>query len=134
MGYKEYLASPEWKELAGRVKARDRGCVLCASTGQLEVHHRTYERLFNEELSDLTTLCARCHDAHHGNPSAGEAHQGNPVYRAMSDAIDRIRSHIDAATAAGDIVARNEWIRRLMDMHRLRLSSESTAVDMERNK
>jgi len=65
MGYQDYLKSPEWKELARRVKERDRCCVLCSSTKNLEAHHRTYVRVCNEELGDLVTVCDRCHTFYH---------------------------------------------------------------------
>jgi hypothetical protein len=65
MGYKEYLASPEWKELADKVKSRDKCCVLCGRTEQLEAHHRTYERIGVEELDDLVTVCNPCHVLFH---------------------------------------------------------------------
>ncbi len=61
--YKRYLASEKWQELR-RVKileARGR-CQLCYSPNDLEVHHRTYDRKFHEDPSDLTVLCHNCHD------------------------------------------------------------------------
>lgn len=65
MGYSEYLASPEWKALADKVKARDKCCVLCSSTKELEAHHRTYERIGIEEMDDLVTVCNPCHALFH---------------------------------------------------------------------
>lgn len=65
MGYSEYLASPEWRELANRVKVRDGCCVICGSTRRLQVHHRTYERIGCEKLTDLTTVCDACHALYH---------------------------------------------------------------------
>ena len=65
MGYKEYLASPEWEEMADAVKARDGCCVLCSSKNDLEAHHRTYERIGVEELDDLVTVCKPCHTLFH---------------------------------------------------------------------
>ena len=61
MGYKEYLASPEWAERRGRVIERDMTCVLCDSNKNLQVHHRSYENIGRERMKDLTTLCERCH-------------------------------------------------------------------------
>lgn len=31
-----------------------------------EVHHKTYERVGNEDLDDLEILCEDCHGKHHG--------------------------------------------------------------------
>ncbi len=65
--YREYLQSPEWKERAAL--ARERAgyrCQVCnAINVQLNVHHRTYERLGNEADGDLTVLCQPCHQIFH---------------------------------------------------------------------
>lgn len=42
--------------------ARDRGCRVCGSLKDLEIHHRTYARFGKEQLDDVTTLCSRCHE------------------------------------------------------------------------
>lgn len=68
MPYSEYLRSPEWQEK--RKKAlRFAGfkCQLCNSAERLNVHHRTYERLGQELLGDLITLCNDCHSIFHQN-------------------------------------------------------------------
>lgn len=61
--YLAYLKSEIWKSLSSRCKERDGfRCRVCNSNRNLEAHHRTYERIFCEELGDLTTLCEQCHD------------------------------------------------------------------------
>jgi len=64
--YRDYLESEEWqsKRLAAIARAGHR-CQLCNSAGALEVHHRSYARLFDEAPMDLTVLCQECHHAHH---------------------------------------------------------------------
>lgn len=32
----------------------------------LQVHHKTYDRIFREELDDLILLCPKCHKAEKG--------------------------------------------------------------------
>lgn len=65
--YHEYLRSTVWKKKRQRVLKRDRHrCTRCGSTKNLQVHHLTYDRIFRERLSDLTTLCAKCHMREHG--------------------------------------------------------------------
>lgn len=62
--YRAHLASAAWKIFAAQVRARDGNrCVTCDSDNseRLEVHHRTYERLGCENLSDCYTLCRACH-------------------------------------------------------------------------
>lgn len=62
VGYQTYLRSRRWKEKAKRAKRRaGYRCQICNSSMNLEVHHRTYERLGYEADDDLTVLCARCH-------------------------------------------------------------------------
>lgn len=38
-------------------------CQTCLSVEDLEVHHKTYERLGDELPEDLITLCRECHHA-----------------------------------------------------------------------
>lgn len=68
MPYSEYLQSDHWKGL--RIKALKKSnfrCQLCnTKTKVLNVHHNTYERRGEEELSDLIVLCEDCHKRHHG--------------------------------------------------------------------
>lgn len=60
--YQDYLQSFEWQIKRQQVIDIWGGrCALCNSGGSLEVHHRTYERLGNERLTDLLPLCDDCH-------------------------------------------------------------------------
>lgn len=61
--YEAYLQSPEWKALARqRRKIDGYRCRLCNRSDRLQVHHRTYDRQYHEDIEDLTTLCDECHD------------------------------------------------------------------------
>ncbi len=63
---KAYLASSQWKTIRTKVLTRDHyQCQLCNYTESLEVHHITYERFTNEDISDLVTLCRDCHQSIH---------------------------------------------------------------------
>lgn len=72
-GYKEayktvYLTSQHWKSLRLKVLNRDKHtCQTCNTKQHLQVHHLTYERLFQEDVSDLVTLCKGCHEATHAS-------------------------------------------------------------------
>ncbi len=60
--YENYLRSTHWKDVRRQVLMRDKHrCVDCGSRGLLQVHHLTYDRLGNERMTDLTTLCRSCH-------------------------------------------------------------------------
>jgi 5-methylcytosine-specific restriction endonuclease McrA len=69
--YREYLKSSEWavvRRLA--LEQADNACRMCGSTQQLDVHHRTYERLGSERLADVVVLCHKCHGDYHAKRQA----------------------------------------------------------------
>ena len=67
MNYREYICSRDWHEHPVRraeLEASGFRCRLCNGGGKatiIEVHHRTYENLGNEQPGDLTALCRDCH-------------------------------------------------------------------------
>lgn len=68
MPYEDYLRTIHWK--AAKKSALKRvgyRCQVCYAKGRLHVHHRTYERLGCELLSDLTVLCEPCHELFHAS-------------------------------------------------------------------
>jgi hypothetical protein len=66
MRYDEYMRSPEWAEQRKRALARAcYRCQGCNAEDNLEVHHRFYGDRGDEDLRDLTVLCAGCHTAVH---------------------------------------------------------------------
>lgn len=59
--YDRYIHSQEWRSKANQRLVID-GHVCQACGGEAtEVHHLTYERFKNEDMSDLVSLCRRCH-------------------------------------------------------------------------
>jgi len=81
--YAEYLESDDWKEKQKKaLKRAGYCCQVCNSEMQLNVHHRTYERVREEQDGDLTVLCHECHALFHGKSAEttadaiaeGEAH------------------------------------------------------------
>jgi hypothetical protein len=67
MTYRDYLCTEHWYSVRrNALAAAGRRCQLCNAADQvLDVHHRTYERLGKEKLSDLIVLCRSCHERHH---------------------------------------------------------------------
>lgn len=64
--YHHYLLSEEWKNKRRDVLAFwEYRCVLCYSDENVQVHHRTYERIGNERFTDLILLCDACHAKFH---------------------------------------------------------------------
>lgn len=66
--YDEYLKTDHWQQVRQEAHKRDGGrCRVCNSPENLNVHHRTYERLGEELPDDVTTLCQPCHEMFHAN-------------------------------------------------------------------
>ena len=72
----QYFKTPQWNTIRKQVLKRDNyKCVLCSNRipyAILDVHHITYDKLFNEPLDHLITLCQKCHTKIHedlGYPS-----------------------------------------------------------------
>lgn len=71
--YKQYLESDEWKvKREERLEKDGHRCVCCNSSDNLNVHHITYDRLKNESIYDLITLCRDCHEKLHKIQRDGE--------------------------------------------------------------
>ena len=65
--YREkYLELPAWKQVRQKVLERDSYLCICGERATY-VHHKTYENLGQELLSDLVALCKNCHDGYHGS-------------------------------------------------------------------
>ena len=59
--YEKYLKSPAWKVKRDAVEQRDGGQCVCGAQAT-EVHHKTYDNIGKEPLSDLVALCEECHE------------------------------------------------------------------------
>ena len=66
--YAVYLRTAHWRQVrvAALQQAKYR-CAKCRVGGRLDVHHRTYIHLGEEQryLKDLQVLCRTCHEAAH---------------------------------------------------------------------
>lgn len=68
--YYQYLHSEKWAGIKQRVRERDENnCQICGRNYNLQVHHKTYDHIFQEEnhLSDLILLCRSCHEDEHSS-------------------------------------------------------------------
>lgn len=64
--YSQYLDSDDWQSLRTQVFVRDNfTCQACHENPATQVHHLTYERVFQEHLSDLVAVCRPCHKLQH---------------------------------------------------------------------
>lgn len=60
--YKKYLSSFEWAAIRERVLARDQQiCQGCLLRNASQVHHLTYDNIFDELCFQLVSLCSECH-------------------------------------------------------------------------
>ena len=60
--YYVYLSTDKWKQKRKQVLDRDKNqCQICKKNEATEVHHLTYDRVFDEELEDLLSVCNLCH-------------------------------------------------------------------------
>ena len=59
--YQRYLESPRWRTLARAVRMRAKEkCEICLRADGEECAHLTYDRIFNELITDLLWLCKKC--------------------------------------------------------------------------
>jgi len=59
---KRYYCSREWAQRKTAVRERSKGtCERCHRDRASHVHHDTYDRLYNEAMTDLRDLCEACH-------------------------------------------------------------------------
>lgn len=103
MPYQAYLQTPEWQ--AKRDQALDKAghrCQLCNSNDSLNVHHRTYERRGNEELSDLTVLCRACHSLFHDRvPTEEQEYTFHPLSDIVQEFRERLDTHVSEGMSTG---------------------------------
>lgn len=66
--YRDYLKSDKWIEIRQyMIEMYGSTCQMCLKkTDKLQVHHLTYDNIFNEEPEDLILLCSKCHQREHG--------------------------------------------------------------------
>lgn len=61
--YAEYLLSDRWKDKRLRRLAMSNfACSACGSKQEVEIHHLTYARIFDEDMADLLPLCKAHHE------------------------------------------------------------------------
>jgi Zn finger protein HypA/HybF involved in hydrogenase expression len=62
--YSVYINSRHWRRtkiLFKHSKHHQGRCYVCGRKDRLHLHHKTYERIGHEELTDLQELCENCH-------------------------------------------------------------------------
>lgn len=101
MPYPAYLQSKHWQRQRREARSRANDhCQVCNSGVQLEVHHRTYDRLGCELPTDLFVLCYDCHDLFSKNGKLAK----EPVAEDLPRIVDTTLHH-DAATDDEDLLS-----------------------------
>lgn len=75
LGYRDYghyLRSPQWRSVKARYRASGLPQQCMCGSEDVQLHHKTYERVGAELLTDLTPLCANCHRMVHILERRGE--------------------------------------------------------------
>lgn len=71
--YPEYLKSDDWRAKRAIVLERDNNtCQACLRAPATQVHHKSYERVFDEPLFDLESVCDECHGKIHDKRTDAE--------------------------------------------------------------
>ena len=66
LSYEQYLTTEHWATVREeRLIFAKHKCEICNSNDDLQVHHRTYDNIGNEQLTDLIALCKTCHKLYH---------------------------------------------------------------------
>jgi 5-methylcytosine-specific restriction endonuclease McrA len=98
--YEQYLQTEHWQAMRRlALEAADHHCLLCDADSNLDVHHRTYERLGMEQLRDLVVLCETCHARHH------EVFERAALTAAESERIAFLEAEILAEMAGAQFLA-----------------------------
>ena len=64
--YKEYLFSKEWQTIRKqKLEQVGNRCQSCDSKNNLQIHHKTYKRIYCEKSKDLIVFCSGCHKKSH---------------------------------------------------------------------
>lgn len=64
--YREYLISKKWEWYKKAIyHIYNNECYICGNKERLHVHHKTYDRLYHEDMDDLVLVCDNCHSDIH---------------------------------------------------------------------
>ena len=90
MTYQEYLKSDHWRDTRRRYFRSKlyKGCYICETRKNIEIHHKTYKRFGREWLNDLLALCSECHKEVH------KYHRNNPhlALYAIAQKVKKLRN------------------------------------------
>lgn len=119
--YEQYLKTDRWAKVREQALARfDWRCATCHSDEHLQVHHRTYERVGCEYLTDLTVLCRYCHRALHDLWNHNDSAELVKLEKAQSDQdriVDALRDTSGYGMTYTDLGRELGITRRTLEQH-----------------
>ena len=116
--YDQYLQSQSWRITRNHALRRARyECSKCSSKRNLQVHHKTYERLGREWDQDLEVVCEDCHGNLHLEAMRADDH-GKLYLKLANDAL-REKSHGSIADLADIVKTRCAALRIRYESHQV---------------
>ena len=95
--YNKYINSEAWEDKKTQVLTRDGYRCVCCNTQAvdvpLDVHHKTYDNIGKEPLSDLSSMCKTCHkfaDQQRKEREAKNNALNPPQPETTQDEVDRV--------------------------------------------
>ena len=122
--YDKYRQSPAWQRKREMVKARDAEQCVCGAAAT-EVHHKTYDNIGKESLSDLVILCEDCHKKFHKKRVPSDPQQAvKEAFIAYVDRESAILRHADfVASERPDYVVYESGYQKEKGYHEIWLSA-----------
>lgn len=131
--YRDYLLSPAWSDVKRRYRQSDLPQMCgCGATTELEMHHKTYERVGEERLEDLAPMCSPCHRVLHVLEARGEIGlEFDPLRDDARAAAYTVLEQARVEKARGEYLRthRKQDLRRELRSFRKRLMEEAFQAD-----
>lgn len=98
--YKRYLFTPHWRDFRQSVISFwGEKCCLCNNSGR-DVHHRHYNSLGAEEISDCVLLCRDCHTKFHQEIITGAYVDSDTELIRLREAYESSRRDLEPVISA----------------------------------
>jgi len=140
--YGAYLNSSRWKHTRARYWSDPNTSKVCSVCGTAELplplHHRSYERVGNERLEELTPVCPTCHQLVHALERRGDLDGLDADLSILSDPIRAARYSresaplVEARKAHPKALSRKRALARAED--RVRQARRNVAKNEQRGR
>lgn len=110
--YPAYLRSSNWSAVRRRYRESDLPQVCMCGEEDVQLHHMTYERVGEEELTDLVPLCANCHVMIHVLERRGEIALDFAGFESLARAMEYRKTRADS-----EALSPAEWHQVRLDAY-----------------